>query len=394
MSLLSGLGTLVISLIAYFSHFSLLYVGITFFISLFYFGLCIIIYFKKYKLVRYYLAIGSPLWIAITHMLIAGYFYQGLAIIASLAIVYVAFQEQAKLMYVLALINIALFFISVAYVNIFGPLFGVIDFQYDELVVFFGSLGWGVILLYQFEKDRTKLVNDLKANNQELKQTTERLEQFTYIASHDLKSPLTTITNFAGLIEKDLENDNSKNIKKNLGFIKTGAEQMNFLVEDILEFSKLSKHNKAEHTLIDLNLVLEKAIYNLKEEIEEKGAKIEQDKLPHFLGSELEFLLLFQNFIQNGIKYNESKIPIVSISSKVDEEHLHLSFKDNGIGIDEEFHDYIFQFFKRLHNSSQYQGTGLGLGLCKKIINDYNGSVRVNSNKNGGSTFTVSLPNK
>ena len=392
MSLFSGLGTLLVMLTAWLMDFSSTYTILTSFIVSLYIAVIVLNFFGEISLARYFISVGSPIWISIVNFLIGGNFCQGLAILASMAITYVAFQKTPLIKIGLLVFHIVIFFPSSIYVNTFGPLLGVIDFPYDELTVFVGGLGWTIIVLYKFNKDRNNLLRNLEANNKELKNTTEELERFTYIASHDLKSPLRTIVSFIGLIERDINKEDYSNIHKNLSFVKTGAEQMNFLVRDILELSRLKEHDKSERSLIDLNLVFEKVSHNLKEEIRERNALVHCEKLPLFSGIELEFLLLFQNFIQNGIKYNESKQPTVRVFSSEVDKTLRLSFEDNGIGIEEEYHEQIFQFFKRLHNSIKYQGTGLGLGLCKKIINNYDGQIETHSKPGAGTTFTILLP--
>jgi light-regulated signal transduction histidine kinase (bacteriophytochrome) len=174
-------------------------------------------------------------------------------------------------------------------------------------------------------------------------------------------------------------------------FVKSGAQQMNTLVQDILEISTLNNPDEKKKTKVDLNEVLTKVQANLTEEINSKNAVVNADVLPYYYCDEAEFLLLFQNMIQNGIKYNESKIPTIDISSQRTKKQLLISFKDNGIGIDNEYHSQIFQFFKRLHTSEKYQGTGLGLGLCKKIVNSYGGDIEVDSVSGKGSTFRIKL---
>ena len=392
MSFLSAMGTLALFLSGWLIEFSTVYLTITFFVICFYLSVIVLNGFGQIWLARYSISIGSPIWICLCYLFTGGNFCQGLAISASMMITYVAFQKRMRISIAILVFHVVVFFFVMIYVNTYGSIYGIIDFPYDELVVFLGGLGWTVIQIYLFDKNQKSLLQDLKANNKELVDTTEELERFTYIASHDLKSPLRTIISFVNLIEWNLKKENYSEIHKNLSFVKTGAEQMHFLVQDILELSKLKTLKQSERSLIDLNLVLEKAVHNLKEEIKEKSVTIHCDDLPPFVGNELEFLLLFQNFIQNGIKYNESNPPEIHISATEVNHHLHLSFQDNGIGIEAEYHDQIFQFFKRLHNASEYQGTGLGLGLCKKIIDSYQGEIKVDSRLGEGTKFTILLP--
>lgn len=392
MSFLSGIGILCVTVSAYLIDFSPTYVLVTLFIFLEYVAILLLNFFGKIQAARYFVSIGSVVWVAVSYVFVGGYFCQGVAVIATMAITYVGFQGQPAVRIRLFVFQIVLFFLSIVYVNFFGPIFGVIDFPYDEIMVCLGGVGWGIILLHKLNRDQSNLVSSLKENNQELQSTTEELERFTYIASHDLKSPIRTIISFTGLVERDLKNENYENIPKNLSYIRTGAEQMYFLVQDILELSRLKESLQSERPITDLNVVYEKAKQNLKEEISEKNAILTCGRLPHFPANELEFILIFQNIIQNGIKYNESPRPSVRISSQEGNQFLTIRFEDNGIGIEKKYHDQIFQFFKRLHTPIEYQGTGLGLGLCKKIVTDYGGKIEVESNEGSGTVFTIVLP--
>ncbi len=394
MSFISAMGVFEIILSAWYIGFSNIYIFIVSSILLIYLATLCLNGFGKIYAARYLISIGSPTWISVTYILIGGYFNQGLAIIASMMITYVAFQKNITIKRGILFYHLVVFFMAYFFVQLHGTILGVIDFLFDEVVVFIGGLGWTIIVLFTFDKDRERLIEDLKNNNIELQNTTEELERFTYIASHDLKSPLRTITSFIGLIERDIKKEKYDGLQEKLHFVKTGAEQMNFLVQDILELSQLKSLEKAERSELDLNLILEKAKTNLTEEIAEKNAIIHAEKLPLFCANEIEMLLLFQNFIQNGIKYNTSQRPIITITTYQTDDTLKISFRDNGIGIEEKYYDQIFQFFKRLHNADEYQGTGLGLGLCKKIISNYEGTVEIDSLVGAGTTFVISFPYK
>jgi len=394
MSLISGFGILFVFLFAWWINFSPIYLCILSVIFFMYVSIIAANFFGKIQLARYIVAIGSAVWVSVSYALVGGYFNQGMAILSAMAITYVTFQKKPKTVYRLVIFQISLLFLSSIYVSRYQPILGLIDFPYDDIMVFLGGFGWIAILLYKFNKDRRNLLLDLKNNNIELEKTTTELERFTYIASHDLKSPLRTINSFICLIERDIKKENYANIQEKLDFVKTGAEQMHFLVEDILELSMLKEQEKVKRVPIDLNLVLEKAKHNLKNEIEEKNAIIFAENLPPFLGNEIELLVLFQNFIQNGIKYNDSEQASIHITAQKTEQSIIFSFRDNGIGIDKKYHTQIFQFFKRLHNSTKYQGTGLGLGLCKKIIDNYQGTIHIDSQIGIGTTFTITFPLK
>ena len=348
--------------------------------------------FGKILLSRILNAIFAPIWVSVAHILIGGFFSQSLVICTSIVMTFVSFQKFPKLRIGLIIFTIATYQLAIIYTTIYTPVLGVLDYPFDDMIIFISTTGWMMGALLLIYNDREEYIKNLSERNLQLQEATEELERFSYIASHDLKSPLRTITSFIGLIERDIKKENYDNIQDKLHFVKSGAEQMNFLVQDILELSKLKNSENSKRVLIDLNLVLEKAKTNLTEDIKEQNVTIFADKLPEFYCNEVEFLLLFQNFIQNGIKYNKSKNPIISISAFETESILSLSFRDNGIGIAEQYHEQIFQFFKRLHNSDEYQGTGLGLGLCKKIITSHGGNVEIDSEEGAGSTFTLTFP--
>lgn len=392
MSIITSIGGLIVIAYSQTIEVSIIYLSAVIYLTSIYLLVLICNFFKKIYLSRYIVSIGSPIWCSVGYYFVGGYFCQGAGLISSMAITYVAFQNQEKTKNALLLYHVITFVFAMFLVNQYGPLFNEYDFPFDEYIVLLGGLGWCFIMLFTFNKDRTQLLNNLTVNNEELKNTSEELERFSYIASHDLKSPLRTIISFIGLIERDIVNKDFENIEENLGFVKSGAEQMNFLVQDILELSKLNNFEYTKRSMVDLHEIYKKAHQNLINDIGEKEAKVKCENLPTFYCNELEFLLLFQNFIQNAIKYNESKPPEITISSFQKNNKLHLLFKDNGIGISEEYHLQIFEYFKRLHTSEKYQGTGLGLGLCNKIIKSYKGEIKVISEIDQGSTFEITFP--
>jgi len=391
MALVTILAFLSISSIAYLLNFRIEYTIISFVISFFYIGIIVLNHFGLIYTSRLMISIVTPFWVCCTHLAIAGNFSQGLIVITGLVITYVSFSRKPGYTIPLMLLSIILYLGTLIYTQFNEPLLGEIDLPYDEFFAFFLSGGWIGSVIYAFFKDREQLIKDLQHNNKKLHATTEELERFTYIASHDLKSPLRTINSFVGLIERDIKKKNYESLPDRLEFVKTGAKQMNSLVEDILEISTLNNPDQKKKRSVDLNLVANKVCANLKEEIEVKNASLTIDKLPAYNCDEAEFTLLFQNMIQNGIKYNESAIPEIKISSETTNNQIIISFEDNGIGIEEEYHEQIFQFFKRLHTSDKYQGTGLGLGLCKKIVNSYGGYIQIFSEVGKGSIFQIIL---
>lgn len=391
MSFLTLISTLFLSVISILLSFPIAYPIITFGISLFYITLLVLNHLTYIYPVRFIVSILSPMWICIAHLLIGGSFNQGLLIVTVMVITYVSFARQPFYRFSLMAFAALLYLAVLTFTHIHQPILGVIDLPYDDFMAFFLSCAWIGSVIYAFLKDRIRLIKTLQSNNAKLKQTTEELERFTYIASHDLKSPLRTINSFIGLIERDIKKENYSSLPDRLQFVKTGAQQMNTLVEDILEISVLNNPDKKKKKKVDLNEVADKVCANLRDDIMAKNASLKIDKLPTYNCDEAEFSLLFQNMIQNGIKYNESPNPEIKISSQTTEKQIIISFEDNGIGIEEEYHEQIFQFFKRLHTSDKYSGTGLGLGLCKKIVNSYDGYIQVFSETGKGSIFQIIL---
>lgn len=239
----------------------------------------------------------------------------------------------------------------------------------------------------------------LEEKTKQLLLSNQELERFAYIASHDLKTPLNNIISFSLLLKKELKDIVNPKVHQYFGFIQDGSVKMNQLIKDVLEYSKLSA-TVVDEELIDLNELVNEIKISISEYINERNAIIKvNNTLPTIKSNHAKMYLLFKNLIENGIKYNESFIPTVEIDVKKEAEYYLFIIADNGIGINEEFHASIFNMFSRLHNSSQYEGTGLGLSLSKKIVEGLSGSIYVESEtssilKNRGTKFIVQLHEK
>ncbi len=251
-------------------------------------------------------------------------------------------------------------------------------------------------LLEEKVAKRTKALSksnqELALSNQELAQSNEELERFVYIASHDLKQPVITIISFSSLLEKRLQTQTDFKSLSLLQYIKKEGIQMKILIEDILEYSLLKEETKA-HQQVDLNILIQDITHSITEMISLKNAQIRILKtLPSIVQDKTNLYLLFKNLIENGLKYNQSTTPIIDISFTSQNDSLTLSVKDNGIGIEEEFIPKIFNMFNRLHTKKEYEGSGLGLSICEKIVSKMGGSITVESQPDYGSIFYVKLP--
>ena len=235
--------------------------------------------------------------------------------------------------------------------------------------------------------------NELQITNEKLKQSNLELERFAYIASHDLKSPLRNIVSFLGLCNKRLKEKKYEKIEEYITFATDNAKQMYTLVQDVLEYSKVNNQSMTGwEKEVDLNEILANVIYNIDSDIRQKNAEVQTCPLPVVKGSKVHLLQLFQNLISNGIKYNANELPKVQLSHEENmDEHI-IRVEDNGIGIETQYHEKVFDMFKRLHTQSNYSGTGLGLSICKKVIQDMKGRIWLESEPGIGTTFFVSIP--
>lgn len=252
------------------------------------------------------------------------------------------------------------------------------------------------VILEQEVLKRTQQLNQtndsLKGFNHQLEQTNKELERFAYIASHDLKAPLRNIISFTNLIERKLAHSEDSDLREYLRFVVDNARQMNTLIKDVLEFSQLDSNEGYHYETTDLNESVYMAVKNLQENISEKKAVISVEELPKMETSQMHIVQLLQNLIGNGLKYNENETPEIHISCKPEYQQYQFAVKDNGIGIAAEFHDQVFEMFRRLHPPSRYKGTGIGLAICHKIVQRLGGNIWLESEPGKGSTFYFTIP--
>lgn len=358
-------------------------------------GYAFIIVLNHYHYVtaaKIYFSAIVPLWYVVVTILIGGFFSQSIISGTTIAIIVLLINKDNSLRTRLIVYNIALFLFTTLYVASYEPIFGIREYPLDEFFVFLICLIWTSFIFSVHEFKNKKHIESLELKQKELEQKTTEMERFTYIASHDLKSPLRNISSFLKLTRIEIAKGRYDRVGEFLDFAETGAAQMNELIEGVLEIAKLEDNASNNYALVDLNNTLRKVVANLRHEIDHCNAVISTAYLPKFYCNEAHLLVVFQNLIQNSLKYNTSAVPKVTITCDKRENHHSIHFTDNGIGIAKEHYHQIFEFFKRLHNKDKYQGTGLGLGLCKKIIEQYGGEIAIDSELGKYATFSIHLP--
>ncbi len=244
--------------------------------------------------------------------------------------------------------------------------------------------------LEEREKYMKILLERLDHSNKELLRSNKDLEQFAYVASHDMKEPLRTVGTFTTLLNRKYGAGLDSNAKEYMEFISEGVERMSSLINSLLSYSQVGKED-IEFKRSDLNDLVKAKIKDLSKIIQDKNVTIDCAELPSVYCATNQIGMVFYNLILNGIKFNKSQNPTISISSTENDTHYKFQVTDNGIGIPEKYQDQIFEIFKRLHSREEYEGTGIGLALCNKIIHRHNGTIAVNSASNEGTTFYFTI---
>ncbi|MHA1728139.1 MAG: PAS domain-containing sensor histidine kinase [Promethearchaeota archaeon] len=263
----------------------------------------------------------------------------------------------------------------------------------SEASLVYDNNGYDVSLIGYMQDitERKKAEEKLNQKTQELERSNEDLQQFAYIASHDLKEPLRTVSGYIKLLKLRYGADLDEKGQKYLNSSMKGLKYMENLIVDLLKLSRVETNAK-KFKIIDFNAVMDAVLSNLKSTIEEKEAKILiNDFLPSVMGDYSQLVQLMQNLVSNAIKFIKNKTPEINIGVIQKNDTWHIYVRDNGIGIDPENFEKIFIIFKRLHSRTEFSGTGIGLSICKKIVEHHGGRIWVESELGKGSTFYFSL---
>ena len=234
------------------------------------------------------------------------------------------------------------------------------------------------------KRDLEEIAHKLKISNREL-------EQFAYVASHDLQEPLRMVSSFTQLLERRYKRQLDADADDYIGFIIEGSQRMKYLIDDLLEFSRLNTQSREFESIL-LKITLEDVLRNLKTSIMENNAQITHDPLPTIIGDPSQINQLLQNLIANAIKFHGDEPPKIHISAEESGDEWIIGVSDEGIGIDPDHQEQIFRIFKRLHTREEYSGTGIGLAICKRIIDKHNGKIWVESELGKGSNFYFTIP--
>jgi PAS domain S-box-containing protein len=240
---------------------------------------------------------------------------------------------------------------------------------------------------------RIAMENELRQTMDKLKQSNAELEQFAYVASHDLQEPLRMVASYVQLLERRYKGKLDSDADEFISYAVDGANRMRGLIDDLLTYSRVSRLGKPFEP-VDLKATMEIVLSNLQASIKDANAVITHDKLPIIQADSGQMTQLFQNLIGNAIKFHGKEKPRIHISAKTQEEEYLFSIKDNGIGIDPKYIDRLFKIFQRLHTKQEYPGSGIGLVICKKIVERHGGRIWLESRLEKGSTVYFTLRKK
>jgi signal transduction histidine kinase len=240
---------------------------------------------------------------------------------------------------------------------------------------------------------RDQAEEDLARKVEELARSNADLEQFAYVASHDLQEPLRMVAAYTQLLAERYRGQLDENADRFLGYAREGAQRMQVLIQDLLAFSRVGRNGFTSGS-VDCNALLEEVLQVLAPAIEESGAVVTHGDLPAVWADRTQVVQVFQNLIGNAIKFRGKEPPVVSVQAEEVDQGWLFSVSDNGIGIAPEYAENIFVVFQRLHARTEYPGNGIGLAICKKIVEHYRGKIWVESRAGSGATFKFTMPSR
>ncbi len=241
--------------------------------------------------------------------------------------------------------------------------------------------------------DRKRAEEQLRQAAAELESSNAELEQFAYVASHDLQEPLRMVASYTQLLARRYQGKLDEDADEFIGFAVDGATRMQALINDLLAYSRVGTRGRPFEATKTADIV-DRVTADLDVAIKEAGATITRGPLPIVMGDAVQLGQLFQNLISNAIKFREERPPVVRINAEREGSAWRFSVQDNGIGIEPEYAERIFVIFQRLHSRAEYPGTGIGLAICKKIVERHGGHIWVESPPGEGTTFHFTIPSR
>ena len=254
-----------------------------------------------------------------------------------------------------------------------------------------GSGVVGAVLSFRDVTERRAAEREIEERARELARSNADLEQFAYVASHDLQEPLRAVVSYLQLLERRYGGQLDERAERYIGHAVDGGRRMQTLITDLLTFSRVGRRDMAMEP-VDLERLLDRAEASLRVAIEESNATVTHDPLPTVDGDTTQLTQLFQNLLGNAIKFRGEASPTVHVSAERQDGAWLISVRDNGIGIAPEYRERVFVLFQRLHGRDEYGGTGIGLAVCKKIVERRGGTLWVEDTPGGGSTFRFTIP--
>jgi signal transduction histidine kinase len=268
---------------------------------------------------------------------------------------------------------------------------GISLFAFANIVLFTAVIWWNAKLLYWAEAERLKAMEKLKRTTADLERSNTELQQFAYVASHDLTEPLRMVVSYLELLDGRARAKLGEEEREFIGFAVDGARRMQTLIQDLLAYARVDTRGRPLEP-IDVEQVLETVLADLKLAIQESHTVVEHEPLPTVQGDVVQLTQVFQNLIGNAIKFHGSATPKIHVGVRRENDEWLFHVKDNGIGIDPKNFNRIFVLFQRLHTRREYPGTGMGLAICKKIIERHGGKIWAESKPGEGTTFFFTIP--